>query len=38
MGHDDILGTESYLTATPELLQLAARRLRKRLSQRRRWT
>jgi integrase len=38
MGHDDLLGTETYLTATPELLQLAARRLRKRLSQRRRWT
>lgn len=37
MGHDDILGTETYLTATPQLLQLAARRLRKRLSQRRRW-
>lgn len=38
MGHDDILGTEIYLTATPELLHLAARRLHKRLSQRRRWT
>jgi len=38
MGHDDILGTESYLTATPQLLQLAARRLRTRLAQRRRWT
>lgn len=37
MGHDDILGTETYLTATPQLLHLAARRLRKRLSQRRRW-
>jgi integrase/recombinase XerD len=37
MGHDDILGTETYLTATPELMQLAARRLRKRLAQRRRW-
>jgi integrase/recombinase XerD len=37
MGHDDILGTESYLTATPQLLHLAARRLRTRLTQRRRW-
>jgi len=37
MGHDDILGTETYLTATPQLLHLAARRLRRRLSQRRRW-
>jgi integrase len=37
MGHDDILGTETYLTATPQLLHLAARRLRARLSQRRRW-
>lgn len=26
MGHDDILGTEVYLTATPELLAMAARR------------
>ena len=26
MGHDDILGTEVYLTATPELLAIAARR------------
>lgn len=38
MGHDDILGTETYLTATPQLLDLAARRLRARLSQRRRWS
>jgi len=30
MGHDDILGTEAYLTATPELLSLAGHRLRKR--------
>lgn len=37
MGHDDILGTETYLTATPELLQLAASRLRGRLSRRARW-
>jgi integrase/recombinase XerD len=28
MGHDDILGTETYLTATPELLELAGSRLR----------
>jgi integrase len=31
MGHDDLLGTETYLTATPQLLALAARRLRRRL-------
>lgn len=31
MGHDDILGTETYLTATPELLALASRRFRRRL-------
>ena len=37
MGHEDILGTEVYLTATPPLLHLAARRLRGRLAQRRRW-
>jgi len=37
MGHDDILGTEVYLTATPQLLHLAARRLRGRLMARRRW-
>jgi site-specific recombinase XerD len=30
MGHGDILGTETYLTATPELLELAANRLRRR--------
>jgi integrase/recombinase XerD len=30
MGHDDILGTETYLTATPELLELAGNRLRSR--------
>jgi integrase/recombinase XerD len=30
MGHDDILGTETYLTATPELLKLAANRFRRR--------
>jgi integrase len=38
MGHDDILGTETYLTATPQLLQRAASRLRRRLSQRARWS
>jgi len=30
MGHADLLGTETYLTATPELLGLAAHRLRRR--------
>lgn len=30
MGHDDILGTETYLTATPELLGLAGYRFRRR--------
>jgi integrase/recombinase XerD len=30
MGHVDILGTESYLNATPELLELAAHRLHRR--------
>jgi integrase len=38
MGHVGILGTETYLTATPQLLQLAARRLKRRLSQRTRWS
>ena len=33
MGHDDILGTETYLTATPELLELAGIRLRRRYLQ-----
>jgi hypothetical protein len=33
MGHDDILGTEVYLHATPELMELASRRLRTRLQQ-----
>ena len=27
MGHVDIVGTETYLNATPELMELAARRL-----------
>jgi len=31
MGHDDLLGTEVYLTATPELLRLASRRFAARL-------
>ena len=30
MGHNDILGTETYLTATPELLGLAGHRFRRR--------
>jgi integrase len=30
MGHDNILGTERYLTATPKLLALAAHRMRRR--------
>lgn len=30
MGHDDLLGTETYLTATPELLALAGGRFRRR--------
>lgn len=29
MGHDDLLGTEYYLTATPELLALAGNRFRR---------
>jgi integrase len=32
MGHVDLLGTESYLTATPELLALAAHRFRRRFT------
>jgi site-specific recombinase XerD len=31
LGHDDILGTEVYLHATPELMELASRRLHRRL-------
>jgi integrase len=31
MGHDNILGTEAYLQATPELLELAAERFRRRM-------
>jgi hypothetical protein len=30
MGHVDIMGTETYLNSTPELLDLAAQRLRRR--------
>ncbi len=36
MGHNDLLGTESYLTATPELLAIAGRRFERHLSRRRR--
>lgn len=36
MGHDDILGTETYLKATPELLAIAGRRFERHLVQRRR--
>lgn len=32
MGHDDLLGTEAYLTATPELLSIATRRFAERFS------
>ncbi len=34
MGHDDLLGTETYLTATPELLAAAGRRFRERVGPR----
>lgn len=30
MGHDDLLGTEAYLTATAKLLALAADRFERR--------
>jgi integrase/recombinase XerD len=36
LGHVDILGTETYLTATPELLALAGDRFRRRYSRKRR--
>lgn len=36
LGHVDLLGTETYLTATPELLALASDRFRHRYSGRRR--
>jgi integrase/recombinase XerD len=32
LGHVDLLGTETYLTATPELLALAGHRFRRRYS------
>jgi len=35
MGHNDILGTESYLTATPELLAIAGRRFERHVARRR---
>ncbi len=35
MGHVDIIGTETYLNATPELLDLAANRMRRRYRQNR---
>jgi len=35
MGHVDIMGTETYLNATPELLDLAANRMRRRYRQNR---
>jgi integrase/recombinase XerD len=34
MGHDDILGTETYLTATPELLAIASDRFERHLARR----
>lgn len=34
MGHVDIIGTETYLNATPELLELAGNRLRRRYKNR----
>lgn len=36
LGHVDLLGTETYLTATPELLALAGDRFRRRYSRRER--
>ncbi len=36
LGHVDLLGTETYLTATPELLGLAGDRFRRRYSRKRR--
>ena len=35
MGHNDILGTETYLTATPELLAIASQRFERHLARRR---
>ena len=34
MGHNDILGTEIYLTATPELIAIASRRFERHLARR----
>jgi integrase len=36
MGHDDLLGTETYLRATPELMEVASRRFAARLRRARR--
>jgi integrase/recombinase XerD len=36
MGHNNVLGTEDYLHATPELLRLASRRFEKRFLEARR--
>jgi site-specific recombinase XerD len=36
LGHDNVLGTEHYMHATPELLRLASRRFEKRFHQARR--
>jgi integrase/recombinase XerD len=33
LGHDNVLGTEHYMHATPELLRLACRRFEKRFHQ-----
>ena len=38
MGHSNILGTETYLTSTPELLALVSRKFEARFEQRRRPT
>jgi integrase len=38
LGHVDLLGTETYLTATPELIALAGSRFHRRYEQRRRGT
>jgi hypothetical protein len=34
MGHVDLLGTEKYLNATPELLEIASRRFAARVRRR----
>jgi len=36
MGHNDILGTETYLTATPELLAIASHRFQRHVARRKR--